>query len=782
MLIRKLFEKIAELLDRSLGGVYAYILNILEKISGFLKTDTNALLGTFFSALTIYFLVDRIAEFIIMITTGIGIDYWSPLFTLFAVSTPFLAFLLLIESKSVNTQAMKIRLFYLYGIAFAIISVLSIVSLINAFGWNIFFSAPNYKNIILEDRDMVLKAFVAITIYIPFITFQYIYTWFKIFVRENDDIVTAIPLAKGITFGSGDKKSGPYSLEVDYGIDEITGEKVLFPEEGRFYHLLTVGHIGMGKTEYVIEPMIAKDLQKKRFLIESSKKLAYTLLRNRRARLTASYSNEYMNKHFSFDLLAPTAGNETFFNNYLKKVKQNGKRKDLGITYVSTERNSIDNIIQICEGLNLPYKLVDPLDENTVGINPFEISDPEKAATTITELIYALTKDAKKTQEFPELTFENIRAIQNVAILLKETYPDTHTGQLPTIQDISKLLSNFTLVEAMVRKFKKDFDLSRKHPDLIKYFEDYFFEDGKFKQQTEQKISGTLALIDTILKEKGIKKLLGNRLSNVNFEKALNDGEIILVCLRKGQLSNTSYATYKALGQIVFNLYASAANASEVDGSTRTPNFLYFDDFIEYINKTVMEQLAFFTKQNVGIIASIETLQETYDKIPTLTLFTTFSSKMVFGDTSMEESGVWSNHMGVDRLWTGTSVAKSDNSLEDMMYFDDSGKLEFVPKLVAGQIQGGGIGRPAYKLRNGKGRYEAGLVNLKKLDVSKYSKFKSEFYDFVNSDANLDSDIAIPEKKTLVEKINSGVSKVTKKEGTKSVKHTPKSSGPIQYK
>ena len=55
----------------------------------------------------------------------------------------------------------------------------------------------------------------------------------------------------------------------------------------------------MGKTEYVLEPMIAKDIKKKRFFVEATKGLAYSLLTSKKAKLEGEYSNEFLNKSFT---------------------------------------------------------------------------------------------------------------------------------------------------------------------------------------------------------------------------------------------------------------------------------------------------------------------------------------------------------------------------------------------------------------------------------------------------------------------------------------------------
>ena len=62
----------------------------------------------------------------------------------------------------------------------------------------------------------------------------------------------------------------------------------------------------MGKTEHVLEPMIAKDIKKKRFLVKATKGLAFSLLSSKKAKLEGAYSNEYLNNNFSLSMITPT--------------------------------------------------------------------------------------------------------------------------------------------------------------------------------------------------------------------------------------------------------------------------------------------------------------------------------------------------------------------------------------------------------------------------------------------------------------------------------------------
>lgn len=60
-----------------------------------------------------------------------------------------------------------------------------------------------------------------------------------------------------------------------------------------------------GKTTMVMEPLIAQDLEKKYFFTEVSKEMGFTALKTGLATINCPYDNEYLNKHFTLNMLTP---------------------------------------------------------------------------------------------------------------------------------------------------------------------------------------------------------------------------------------------------------------------------------------------------------------------------------------------------------------------------------------------------------------------------------------------------------------------------------------------
>ena len=78
-----------------------------------------------------------------MIFVGIGISYWTPLFSMCVLLLPFFAYLLIIESKFVTHNNLKPKLFAIYSSMFAFLLITIIVHTLNGVAWTTFFAITN---------------------------------------------------------------------------------------------------------------------------------------------------------------------------------------------------------------------------------------------------------------------------------------------------------------------------------------------------------------------------------------------------------------------------------------------------------------------------------------------------------------------------------------------------------------------------------------------------------------------------------------------------------------
>ena len=94
-------------------------------------------------------------------------------------------------------------------------------------------------------------------------------------------------------------------------------------------------------------------------------------------------------------------------------------------------------------------------------------------------------------------------------------------------------------------------ELAEKYNILIKYFENHFYEDGKNVFNTKKSVTTASAELDNLLRYPGVKNILCNRSNNLNYDDVLKEGQVTLVCTRRGDLGEKAH---KAFG-LFFILY-----------------------------------------------------------------------------------------------------------------------------------------------------------------------------------------------------------------------------------
>jgi len=146
----------------------------------------------------------------------------------------------------------------------------------------------------------------------------------------------------------------------------------------------------------VMEPMIARDLEKKFFFREVSKEMGYTALKTNIAVLNKPYDNEYLNKNFHLSMLTPAQGKERVYKAYMNKmiseITPDGTivYKNFGITVVSPDSDHTDRIKEVASNFDIPVIEIDPKNPNSIGLNPFIIGDPALCGLIISLAIRGL--------------------------------------------------------------------------------------------------------------------------------------------------------------------------------------------------------------------------------------------------------------------------------------------------------------------------------------------------------------------------------------------------------
>ncbi len=705
----------------------------IDKFLKWLNTDRNTFMTYILTGATIYILIDRVLELVMLFLTGIGLSYWGPITYTLALACPVFAFLFSGSSQFAKSNSLKITYLYLYCIALYVIGISMAVQWINAILWLLFLSVPNYVDIVVNFSDLIRPAFQAIAVYLPLVTFYSFFKWLFTRVNDNKDVKDSIIDYGGIDLSDKKIGTGPYTCEVTLCKDKTSGKPAKIPEIRRFEPTLIVGISGTGKTSMVFEPMIARDIEKKYFFKEVAKEMGFTALKTGIAYLNKPYSNDYLNDNFSLNMLSPTAGKESIYRTYMKKmIYADGAKiiyRDLGLTYISPDIESTNNMVSVAKNYNIPVNLIDPNDADSPGLNPFVFEDPTATAVAISTVLKGMYNT---THVDAELAFrENVvaQAVENLSILLKVMYPRLHDGLLPTLEDMLKMLNNFDLVEEMCKKLEEDPELAEQYELQIGYFKKNFYSTSVSRANTEKYVYAAITELDSLLRIKNIRNILCNRTNNLNFDDLLANGEVTLLCTRRGDLGATMH---KAFGLFFILLMQFSVLRRPGNEKSRLPHFLYVDDFPDYICPATEALYTIYRKYRVGTIISSQNLSQLglHGQSKTReTIMANATTKLVFGGITREECDIWEKEFNDHREWKFT-----------VNY--DTSKVEYDPKLgnpkwdwkeniKSGKLKSLKFKDCAYVMKNVKGANIYGDGKVDFLEAKYKEPHNSKQYDFV---------------------------------------------------
>ena len=97
------------------------ILKYIDKFLKKLKTDRNTFATYILTLLSIYICVDRIAEVLLIMFSGLSVDYWGPIKYTLALACPVFAFYFSFASKFATDKYTKTYFFYIYAVVLYIV-------------------------------------------------------------------------------------------------------------------------------------------------------------------------------------------------------------------------------------------------------------------------------------------------------------------------------------------------------------------------------------------------------------------------------------------------------------------------------------------------------------------------------------------------------------------------------------------------------------------------------------------------------------------------------------
>ena len=713
------------------------ILKYIDKFLKKLKTDRNTFLTYILTLLAIYICVDRITEILLIMFSGLSVSYWGPIKYTLALACPIFAFYLSPASKFAADKYTKETFFYVYAVVLYIVSLSMLIQWINQLGWLILFSVPNYSYIISNFMDLIKPAFSAFAWYIPVCTFYPLFKWLYTTVNDTLFIRESIWDYGGIDLSDKSVGMGPYTCEMFLAKDRETGKSIKVAEQKRFESILVVGVSGSGKTSMIYEPMIARDIEKKHFFRETSKELAYTALRTHIATLNSPYSNEYINQNFSLNMISPVASKEKVYKAYFSKLtyhydEKNPIYKNLGLTYMAPDYESISHMKDVASNFGIKYNIIDPNDSSSIGLNPFTFEDPIKTSIAISSILKRMyaSEEAPNMGTHDEAFMQNIvtQAIENLVLMLKELYPRLHDGAMPNLEDLLELLNDFDQIEVMAEQMKEFPELVEKYKIQLGYFKKTFYKTAHNRSETEKYLQASASQLENLLRYPGVRNILCNRTNNLNYDKALANGDVTFVCTRRGDLGAS---VHKAFGLFFILLMQQSVLSRPGNERTRIPHFLYIDEFPPFVCKATEDIFTLYRKYRVGSIISSQNLSQfgiKNDYNFRQTLLANCTTKIIFGNNTPEDNEWWEKELGDKRRWVFTHDYKTDQGKYDDTY--KGIKWAWIPYYKAGKVQALKFKYIIYKTRDLKGRLTVGQAKVDFLESKYKEKQKIKNYNF----------------------------------------------------
>lgn len=716
-------------------------LKLFDKFLKKLKTDRNTFFTYILTLITIYLVVDRFVDLLIMIFTGIPSSYWNPIQYALAFACPVFAFLFSCSSKFVKSQEMKVSFLFTYIVALYILVISMFTQWINAAGWMALLSLPQYPKLATEFSYLIKPAFCWIALYLPLITFYPLFKWLYTGINDSRLMLEGIYEYKGISLAPKNSALGPNTCEISIGTDYRNGKTVKITEKKRFESMLVVGISGSGKTSLIFEPMIAKDIDKKYQYRETAKELAFVSLKAGLSNLTCPYDNDYINNNFNLNMIQPKESKIRIFQSYMKKMIYNVSSsgvvyRNLGITYISPDFESTSHILDIAKAYKMNVNLIDPKNPDSPGLNPFAYDDPMQTSVVISTVLKGLTKKSSYSEELAFQNTYSYQVIENLSILLKIMYPKLHDNELPTLEDMLNMLNDFEQVEHMCKELEKDEELAKKYNILLTYFKKNFYKNAPNRENAEKFIYSASSILDNLLRYPGIRNILCNRTNNLNFDNALANGDITLLCTRRGDLGASAH---KAFGLFFILSMQYAILRRPGNENTRIPHFLYIDEFPDFICSQTETIFTMYRKYRIGTVISAQNLDQlnVENKRYRSTIIANCANKIVFGNNTPEDNEWWSKEIGEEKKWTFNYSMDMDKDKYDSKV---SG-IKYAPDIryKAGKIQSTKFKQCLYKIAGESGKYENGIAVLDFVGAKYKEKHEVKKFNFTKfSNGNIE--------------------------------------------
>lgn len=361
--------------------------------------------------------------------------------------------------------------------------------------------------------------------------------------------------------------------------------------------------------------------------------------------------------------------------------------KNLGVTVIAPDGGLAENTVEIADENGIKVHKIDPKMEeirkgNISKFNPLLGGTPEKAADIVSSILIAMEQNSGKDSN-PYYTNASIRAIRNVVILLRITYPLLHNGENPILTDVLDMLNNFNSVRPYVKELQKDSNLRVRWKSVIDYFETSFYpppydeNDKKVREthigsktkKTEEAISGMINQLDNFLGREEIRYILCDRYNSLNLSEVLETGECLAVSTRQSELGDVLGKAFALM--IILSIQNAVLGRYSEDENPEIPFFLFIDEFPFYLNDQTKIFFTFARKYKCSVNIAIQGLAqlEEVNKVFRQVVFTGCATKLVLPGANVEDRDYFRQYFGIEEDFeVMTSVTSNPVITENAKY------------------------------------------------------------------------------------------------------------------
>lgn len=262
------------------------------------------------------------------------------------------------------------------------------------------------------------------------------------------------------------------------------------------------------------------------------------------------------------------------------------KGEKLGITVIEPKGDFADDVAAMCRSMKVPYIYINPLDPATPVFNPMS-GEPEVVAEIMRTVLRSLFG---KQEAFFRLNQEV--AARNTALLVKKI-----KGEEATMLDMVDVLRDRSLLAAYVSNLERREGESA----LTQYFKTEVM--GELRDKVQQFTLGLRLQLEDITGNRMMRRVLVGK-SDVDLDRHLSEGgKVLIVNTAMGELGKLG----DAFGQFIMMHFQQAVFRRKGTERTRTPHFLYIDEFPRYVNPDFERLLAIGRSFRCAAVLALQT-------------------------------------------------------------------------------------------------------------------------------------------------------------------------------